>query len=520
MELRILELGGGVLRLNFENGKEEMFIPNNDLDKAIKLMLKYFNLKTRNGISIKEKYVYNGWNWFPTTITDLFWYAFYPYIQYEKILKKINRLNLKVSFINKGRFWGVYSIYKGINKLSFKNNFFPKLYNLLQYANNYFAILKNSKKGTLFYTRILKNFRTEYLEKVLNGIGIKYIKSLNIDKKNLCESLIRFGDYYFICFLKNENTFRTEYNLNLFRQDRLLSNYVKNTIDYMEILISESIFEYEIHLKLLSKSKIKYFFSYDETFTFVYPIIYACKKLNIKTIAFQKGLYAKRQVEYMAPGLEDVHYEWFDKIIVWGEYWKNKLLNNPHIKKDSIMIGANKNFRFNYEDFVKNYKKKSIKNKDKLNILIPYEFLANTYKIGRYLIKLIDNGHTIYFKPRDDENIGDQIGAYFLPSDYIQKIKIAEKINDELMRKIDVIIGTQTTLLYDLLPFGKPIFILDTEYKMLKDMVDEGIAKSLKFSEISGLRAKVRNYKVKRINPNFYFNKASLKEVLKPIFLK
>ena len=283
MELRILELNGGILRLNFENGKEEIFIPNNDLDKAIKLLMKYFTLKTRDGISIKKRYICKGWNWFPTSLTDLFWYSFYPYIQYGKILKKIDRLNLNVRFINKGRFWEVYSVYKGINKLPFKHSFFSKLYNLLQYTNNYFAVLRNSKKNTLFYTRTLGNFRSEYVEKILNEINIKYIKTLNINKKNLAESLMGFGDYYFIYFLKNKNIFMAQYNLGLFKKDKLLSNYVKNVICHMEVLISKSIFEYEIHLRLLARSKIKYFFSYDETFTFIYPVIYACKKLKIKT---------------------------------------------------------------------------------------------------------------------------------------------------------------------------------------------------------------------------------------------
>lgn len=518
MELRILELNGGILRLNFEGGREEVFIPDNDLDKAIKLLLKCFALKTMDGISIKKKYICRGWNWFPTTVTDLFWYSFYPYIQYEKILKKIDRLNLKVRFINKGRFWEVYGIYKGIDKLPFKRGFFSELYNFLQYANNYFAILRNSKKDTLFYTRTLKNFRSEYVEKVLNDMGVKYIKALNINKKNLAESLMGFGGYYFIYFLKNGNMFRNSYNLDLFKKDRLLSNYVKNAISHMEVLISKSVLEYEIHLKLLAGSKIKRFFSYDETFSFIYPIIYACKKLNIKTIAFQKGYYAKRQVEYMMPGLEDAPYQWFDKIIVWGEYWKNKLLKNPHIKRDSIIIGANKHIRFDYESFVKYNKKKIIKNKDKLNILIPYEFLANTYKIGRYLIKLIDNGHVVYFKPRSDESLDRQLEAYRLPQEYVKKIKIAEKINDGFMHRIDIIMGTQTTLLYDLLPFGKPVFILDTEYRMLKDMVDEGLAESLKFDEIDRIHEKIRDYKVKISDPSFYFNKADLKKILKSVF--
>ena len=74
------------------------------------------------------------------------------------------------------------------------------------------------------------------------------------------------------------------------------------------------------------------------------------------------------------------------------------------------------------------------------------------------------------------------------------------------------------------IPFGisitKPVFILETEFKIGKDMVDEGLAKSLKFDEIDKIHEKVRSYKTKKINPNFYFNNISLKDILKPIFLR
>ncbi len=512
MQLKITELRNGVLRLEYEDKKEEIFVPNKDLDRSIELTQEFFSLKTLDGVSIREIYIKKGWNWLPTMLLEIYWYIFYPYVQYEELFKKIAKSNLNVKIINKGRFWDAYTIFKGINKLP-SNNFLSKSYNFLQYINNRASIFKKNKKNTLFYSVIPNNFRTEYIEKTLDDIGVEYLKTININRKEIIKSILKLEKYYFIFFLNNKNIFKTNYNLDIYKNNKVLSNYIKNAIHHLEVLITKSIFEYEQHLRLLEKSKIKYLIGIDEIHNHLYPILYACKKLNIKTIGIQHGMYAKRLFHFMMGGLGDMQYGWFDYTFVWGEYWKNKLSKNPYLKKESIMVGSNKHKRFNYEEF-----EHKLTVGDKLNILLPHEHLTDTYAIGRFLKKIIDNGHTVYLKPHSDQDVDIQKEDYFLPEGYGKKIKIVKKIDNEFMYKIDCIIGTQTTFLYELMPFYKPIFILEIKFKLMKDMVDDGLAEWLKFNEIDEITEKVKNYKMKKIKPGYYFNNVDLKDVLSPIF--
>lgn len=50
--------------------------------------------------------------------------------------------------------------------------------------------------------------------------------------------------------------------------------------------------------------------------------------------------------------------------------------------------------------------------------------------------------------------------------------------------KIDIVAGTMTTLVYKLLPAGKIIWYLDTPYRHLQDLVQEGLAHLIRLKDI------------------------------------
>ena len=100
-------------------------------------------------------------------------------------------------------------------------------------------------------------------------------------------------------------------------------------------------------------------------------------------------------------------------------------------------------------------------------------------EIGIYMKKFIDSGYDIFFKPRADDPLQDQIDSYML-GEYEDKISILKTISPENMTKIDIVAGTFTTLLYELLPYNKPVWILETSMKLSYDMVDAGFARLFK----------------------------------------
>jgi hypothetical protein len=55
------------------------------------------------------------------------------------------------------------------------------------------------------------------------------------------------------------------------------------------------------------------------------------------------------------------------------------------------------------------------------------------------------------------------------------------------MNKIDIVAGAMTTLIYEMLPYNKIIWIFDTEYKHLEDLVIDGYAHKVKYENVQEL---------------------------------
>ena len=89
-----------------------------------------------------------------------------------------------------------------------------------------------------------------------------------------------------------------------------------------------------------------------------------------------------------------------DKLIVWGEFWKNNLLHNSnkYLIKD-IYVGRhlNKNMIMPLEhDPLKFNKRKKI-----VNLLYPFEFMANQINVEKYFYKFINGQAKITVKVRN-----------------------------------------------------------------------------------------------------------------------
>ena len=146
------------------------------------------------------------------------------------------------------------------------------------------------------------------------------------------------------------------------------------------------------------------------------------------------------------------------------------------------------------------------------NILIPYEFLSNTYKIGQYIIKFIDLGYKIFFKPRVDENLKGQLDAYCLPKRYREKIIFVHDLAPDFMETIHIVAGTMTTLIYQLLPYNKIIWILDTEYRYLENLVEEGLAHKVRYENLDTLDKKY--FERTEVDVDYFFSSETLRETL------
>ena len=99
-----------------------------------------------------------------------------------------------------------------------------------------------------------------------------------------------------------------------------------------------------------------------------------------------------------------------------------------------------------------------------------------------------ENEFEIWFKPRPDEKLTDQLDSYQL-GDLQDKVKILELVTPDAMADIDIIGGTQTTLLYDLLPYNKLIWILETAFRLQDDMIQQGLARLIRLENMDCIEA-------------------------------
>jgi hypothetical protein len=60
-------------------------------------------------------------------------------------------------------------------------------------------------------------------------------------------------------------------------------------------------------------------------------------------------------------------------------------------------------------------------------------------------------------------------------------------LDDATLEKIDIVAGTMTTLIYELLPCNKIIWILETEYRHLEDLAEEGLAHKIRYADLGRL---------------------------------
>lgn len=507
-KLKITEGSTGILYI--KNG--DIFIPNYDVDKTRQITLRILNLKNSSGERLCDSYKYDGFNWGSVIIADLMWGLIYPYILYESYLKKIAESNVVVELPSNGRFRIAYSLlFKAdamqlesgeASKIIRKIPGVAKLVNELIYKNN----LNYLDNDVVFDVLTDNNYRTIQIENTLDELGIKWSRAL-AGNHSLMKITGNFNGIIKHYFWDNKKIISHDFDLSSFKCDEILKDYVENAINEIERRISRGIHSYKIHLKSLRMHKPRLFLSMDEVNSRVFSLLYACRKLGIPTIGFEHGAYANRHFPHTQIGLKGFNYDWFDKILVWGQYQMDKLMQNKNLLNTKISVFANKHKNFPYEKLGKKQKKKQ-----SLNILFPYEFLANTYEVGKYMNKLIDLGHNIYFKSRDDAKPEEALKAYHLKQGYAKQLIITENVNNDLLRKIDVIMGTQTSYLYELMPYQIPIFFPKTEFTLMDDMVDEGLAKKITLDELESLPELVFNYEFRGKAPEYYFTVDSLKE--------
>ncbi len=455
-------------------GDEKLFVPNYDMDAAIELLRQFQELKQFNGCPLTTSYKVGRYNWYPAMVSYLFWYVFFPYIKYQPLISSYLTAQRRFLWNKEGTFRSLITLLKARGEANFKTRLH---YWLVKWNNR--LVTRRHRADLLYFSFGRNDFRAKEIRETLTQLGSRFIKIVpRTSFRNMIQNIVGGGKDYYYGRESRSNRFRYNYDLTGLAREK--QKLFEAAVRIVETSITGYLIEYEDHLKALKKCDAHTFYGLDDINGYIFPLLYACRTKGMRTIGHQHGAYVRRHAGYIMPGIHREEFTWFDNVIVWGKYWKEKLLKESELySPDFFIVGANK--------FRKNYPVSQARTASPINILIPYEFLTNTFKVGQYIQKLMDLGYNIFFKPRPDEAIADQLDAYCLPTTYRDQLTIVADLDEATLRKIDIVAGTMTTLIYELLPCDKIIWILETEYRHLDDLVEEGLAHKVREEDLGNL---------------------------------
>lgn len=224
--------------------------------------------------------------------------------------------------------------------------------------------------------------------------------------------------------------------------------------------------------KILLNLKIKKIFLIDDMRNY-FELLCAARMNGVVTIALQHGHFTKYHIGII-PFSSTVQGDIImpDNLFVWNEYWKNELQRlGTYYPSKSIFIAGRKGT-------IVDQKKLSQKRKTgNIGVLIPYETDVPKHAIREYIMKLKEyRDIVIYFKPRTDVDIEQQLTQYGLHNDDI--VKICLSVPDSI-EYIHVAFGTYTTFLYDMIEYDIPILlapnVLDYGEGMIKNRLANAV---------------------------------------------
>ena len=89
-------------------------------------------------------------------------------------------------------------------------------------------------------------------------------------------------------------------------------------------------------------------------------------------------------------------------------------------------------------------------------------------------------------------------------------------LDEKFLSEIDIVAGTMTTLIYEMIPANKVIWYLDTPYRHLEDLVDEGLAHRIHLDDLRPPGQMSLSFLTPtRIPPDYLFGKDSLETALR-----
>jgi len=199
-------------------------------------------------------------------------------------------------------------------------------------------------------------------------------------------------------------------------------------------------------------------------------LIAAGKNLGIEVFAFQHGQFTKYQTGWldMTGNIDNVIKP--NKLFVWADYWKEELLRlGTYYKNDEINFCENTKSDITVSEYF---------NESGENILMFFETDAPKDLAVQYIEKILKcPGVKIYFKTRPDRDLSKQLIDYGLDKNN-SNIEIVSDV-DEILNRINIVLGFQSTMLYEMIVRGKSVGVLESDLDYTDGLIFGGFSEKI-----------------------------------------
>lgn len=436
-----------------------------------KAFLKRINGLTINDVPIYDFFIYENYS---------LW-SFFQQLIWEDIKKFLNDRSLFDRRLRWSRFHRLFpSLFVSAVSITALIKFLLKRPQIFVYGVD---IVAGDAKVDLRMGKIYKYF---------TDIGVSYgeILHTNINRRAISNLLQRKRVVLYLEFLNFFYKISKVFKNDIFLKDLDLDDVNLEGFSVSEKKMALSLLKKYSRLAELSVFKIRFLagifklikprsiFLIDDA-RYYHEILLAAKLAGVRTRAFQHSRfneYLPGWIYYEIPAEKCIVP---DKFFVWNEYWRDRLLKISPIfsyYRDRIVIGG-KAYLAEKIGFVATLPD------DVTTVLIPYEKFGSVYEIKKCIAKILECGKTkILFKLRKDESPEEQLERFDLPPDNSNFEAISD-LDENLLKKIDLVIATHSTMLYEMVEAGKAVGVLKTENTQARDLIEDGLATEIDCEE-------------------------------------
>jgi hypothetical protein len=205
-------------------------------------------------------------------------------------------------------------------------------------------------------------------------------------------------------------------------------------------------------------------------------LVAACKRSGITTYGFQSGNISKHDVGLLYCGGPKESIIKPDVFFTETGYWRDELIRlGSFFSSDEIRVGGS---------IKEEYQTQAIERrptKDAVTILIPYEIAAPKEEVLAFIQKMLVYPELkVVFKFRADRDLEEQASQYGL-NDMKGNIELVTNFNE--IESFDVVAGSYSTLLYEMVGKGVPVAYLKTSLDYGEGLLVNGLAEPVSLDD-------------------------------------